>query len=339
MIQPLFTENGKVRIVDQTLLPKEYKIIEIENDNEMAGAIKRLAVRGAPAIGIAAAFGLVLGLKRYRDAETADFLAQLERISAKLNATRPTAVNLSWALERMKAKAESLSHFSTEKIWEKLWREAENIHSDDIERCKKIGVNGSQLIPARANILTHCNAGGLATGGLGTALGVIITAHQSGKELKVYVDETRPLLQGARLTAWELGQENIDHEICTDNAAGFLIQQGSIDMVITGADRIAGNGDSANKIGTYSLAILAKYHHIPFYIAAPESTIDRKIATGKEIPIEFRHENEVKIIGGHAIAPKESKAVTPAFDVTSAELISGIITEEKVYTYPYKLMI
>jgi methylthioribose-1-phosphate isomerase len=339
MIQPLFTENGKVRIVDQTLLPKEYKIIEIENDNEMAGAIKRLAVRGAPAIGIAAAFGLVLGLKRFRDAETADFLAQLERISAKLNATRPTAVNLSWALERMKAKAESLSHFSTEKIWEKLWREAENIHSDDIERCKKIGVNGSQLIPARANILTHCNAGGLATGGLGTALGVIITAHQSGRELKVYVDETRPLLQGARLTAWELGQENIHHEICTDNAAGFLMQQGKIDMVITGADRIATNGDSANKIGTYSLAVLAKYHHIPFYIAAPESTIDRKIATGNEIPIEFRHENEVKIIGGYTIAPRESKAVTPAFDVTPGKLISGIITEEKVYTYPYKLMI
>ena len=335
MIKPLFSDNGKVRIIDQTLLPSEYKIIEINDHIQMAEAIKRLAIRGAPAIGIAAAFGLVLGLRQNEDVSVEKFYQKMNEIADLLNATRPTAVNLSWALNKMKTKAQQYQQLSISEILRRMWQDAEEIHTDDIQRCINIGKNGNDIVPENANILTHCNAGGLATGGLGTALGVIITAHQSGKKIKVFADETRPLLQGARLTAWELDQENVEHEICTDNTAGFLMQQGNVDMIVTGADRIAANGDSANKIGTYSLAVLAKHHNIPFYIAAPNSTIDSNIKSGNDIPIEFRSDREVKYIGGHQVAPEKSSAITPAFDVTPAELIKGIITEEKVYNFPY----
>ncbi len=336
MIKPIFVQSGKVKIIDQTLLPLEYKLLEIKNHIQMAEAIKRLAIRGAPAIGIAAAFGLVLGLKDCKIESKEFFFHKLNEILELLNSTRPTAVNLSWALQKMKKNANDYRVFPIAEILEKLWVDAENLHKDDISRCINIGKMGNELIPDNANILTHCNAGGLATGGFGTALGVIITAHQSGKNIKVFVDETRPLLQGARLTAWELEQEKIDYEICTDNSAGFLMQKGKVDLIITGADRIATNGDTANKIGTYSLAIMAKYHNIPFYIAAPNSTIDINIKTGDEIPIEYRSEKEVKNIGDHQIALKKSKAITPAFDVTPGNLISGIITDEMVYNFPYE---
>ena len=333
MIKPLFMENGIVRIIDQTLLPRKFKIIEINDHIQMAEAIKCLAIRGAPAIGIAASYGLVLGLKDFQDSPK--FFQKFEEISRLLNATRPTAVNLSWALGEMKNVAETFRSLSTKEIWQKLLEKAGQIHENDIQRCINIGKNGNEIIPQNAKILTHCNAGGLATGGLGTALGVIITAHKSGKNINVFVDETRPLLQGARLTAWELGKENVPHEICTDNTAGFLMQKGKVDVIVVGADRIALNGDAANKIGTYSLAVMAKYHGIPMYIAAPNSTIDTNIKSGDEIPIEFRSDREVKFIGETQVAPIDSNAVTPAFDVTPGELITGIITEEMVYNYPY----
>jgi len=338
MIKPLFIDDGQIKIVDQTKLPGDYKIITIKDHLEMAEAIKRLSIRGAPAIGIAAAYGLTLGLKDHKNWSKEMFFRRLNETAGFLNATRPTAVNLSWALAQMKEVAEKNRARPLETIWKMLWEKAGEIHVDDIKRCQKIGTLGNTLIPEKASILTHCNAGGLATGGLGTALGVIITAHKMGKSINVIVDETRPLLQGARLTAWELEQENIHHEICTDNAAGFLMQRGKVDMVITGADRIAANGDAANKIGTYSLAVLAKYHQIPLYIAAPKSTIDKSIQNGEDIPIEYRSELEVKYIQDFQLAPEKTRGITPAFDITPAHLISGIISEDSVYQYPYNFI-
>jgi len=335
MIKPLFIENNKVFIVDQTLLPVEYKKIEIKSHIDMADAIKRLAIRGAPAIGIAACFGLVLGIKEHINSTKDIFYAKLEKISELLVKTRPTAVNLSWALNRMKKKSKNIQHLPNIDIWNILWKEACNIHLEDIQMCEAIGKNGNTLIPQNANILTHCNTGGLATGGLGTALGVIITARQSGKHIHVYADETRPLLQGARLTAWELEQEKVPYHVCTDSTAGYLMATKKIDLIIVGADRIAANGDTANKIGTYSLAVLAKFHKIPFYIAAPTSTIDTKIKSGKEINIENRSENEIKFIDNIQITPKKSKAITPAFDITPHSLITNIITEENIFHLPY----
>lgn len=333
MIKPLFIENEKIKIIDQTKLPGEYQKIEITDHIQMAEAIKRLAIRGAPAIGIAAAYGLVLGLKKYCEPDI--FFHKLNEISEFLKATRPTAVNLSWALGEMKKESETYKKLPTAEIWQKLWEKAGQIHEDDIRRCQAIGKIGNNIVPEKASILTHCNTGGLATGGLGTALGVIITAHQAGKQINVIVDETRPLLQGARLTAWELAQENIHHELCTDSTAGFLMQKGKVDMVIVGADRIAANGDTANKIGTYSLAVLAQYHQVPFYVAAPESTLDCNLESGTDIPIEYRSELELKVIGNYLLAPDQTRGITPAFDVTPAELITGIITDERLYQYPY----
>ena len=265
MIKPLFWENNRLFIVEQTLLPLEYKRIEIKNHRDMADAIKRLAIRGAPAIGIAAAAGLVVGLKPFINSEPALFFKKLDEISTLLNSTRPTAVNLSWALIRMKSVAQSKESKSVSDIWDRLYQEALDIHKEDIEMCQAIARHGQDIIPEKANILTHCNTGGLATGGLGTALGIIITAHQKGKNIHVYVDETRPLLQGARLTAWELAEEKVPHTLISDNMAAYVMSTRKIDGVIVGADRIAANGDTANKIGTYGLAILADFHNIPFY--------------------------------------------------------------------------
>lgn len=335
MIKPLFWENDRLFIVDQTLLPKEYRRIEISDHLEMANAIKRLAIRGAPAIGIAAAAGLVVGLKPYIHLQSDLFMEQLSEIAEILNGTRPTAVNLAWALRRMKSVAEKNRNRPAAEIWKSLFYECQTIHAEDIQMCQAIGQNGQRLIPENAQIITHCNSGGLATGGLGTALGVIISAHQAGKRIHVFVDETRPLLQGARLTAWELAEEKVPYTLICDNMAAYVMKKNKIDLVVVGADRIAANGDTANKIGTYGLAVLAAYHNIPFYVAAPTSTIDCEIPSGNQIPIEERQENEVRNIFGMPIAPAHSPAISPAFDVTPAGLITGIITEKKTYHYPY----
>jgi methylthioribose-1-phosphate isomerase len=335
MIQPIFWENDTLWIVDQTLLPAEYKRIKISDHLEMAESIQRLAIRGAPAIGIAAAYGLVLGLKPFVNASQDSFFSKFAEISAILRNTRPTAVNLSWALQRMKNLAQSLRDTPLPVIWERLLNEAQKIHQEDIDMCLRIAQNGQSLIPQNAVILTHCNTGGLATGGLGTALGIIITAHKSGKNIHVFVDETRPLLQGSRLTAWELIQENVPFTLISDNMAAYIMSSGKTDAVIVGADRIAANGDTANKIGTYGLAVLAKYHKAPFYIAAPSSTIDPLISSGKEIIIEERSGAEVREIFGAKIAPEDCPAISPAFDVTPNSLITAIITEQQIFRPPY----
>lgn len=331
MIKPLFYEDGKLSIIDQTQLPNKYELIEINNHLDMAEAIKKLAIRGAPAIGIAAAFGLVKGLENYQDLPADDFRKKMNEIAETLKSTRPTAVNLEWSLNRMKKVAGQNESAKNRELLNILTQEANRIHQEDIEYCQKIGKNGADLIPDQARILTHCNTGGLATGGLGTALGVIITAHKQGKNVEVFVDETRPLLQGSRLTMWELGQENVPATLNTDSMAGYLMKEANIDLVIVGADRIARNGDVANKIGTYSLAVLADYHNIPFYVAAPNSTIDKEIVSGKDIPIEFRGGEEISRLKGVQIAPENCSTISPAFDVTPNHLISRIITESGFY--------
>lgn len=323
MVPPALTwENGFLYILDQRLLPHVVEYIKCEDHNDVARAIKEMAVRGAPAIGIAAAYGVVLGVRKYS-------FGRLEEIVQTLAKTRPTAVNLFWALERMREKAVRASS------WIELLDEAKNIHEEDIRANETMGRYGAELIPDGAGILTHCNAGALATGGLGTALGVIRMAFRQGKRIRVYADETRPVLQGARLTTWELMMDGIDVTLITDNMAGYLMAKGEIDLVIVGADRIASNGDVANKIGTYSLAVLTKHHDIPFYVAAPTSTIDLKVRSGREIPIEERDPREVREIGGVKIAPPDVRVLNPAFDVTPAELVSAIITEKGILRPPF----
>lgn len=336
MIQPLFWKDGKLFIVDQTRLPLKYSLIEIKNHIEMAKAIKRLAIRGAPAIGIAAAFGMVVGLKSFLSANIPEFLSKVEEIANFLANTRPTAVNLSWALERMRKTAINNKDLPIINLWERLLEEAKSIHAEDIEMCERISESGSQLLPDNANVITHCNAGGLATGGLGTALGIIITAHKKGKNIHVYVDETRPLLQGARLTTWELIQEGVPFTLCTDSMAGYIMSEKKVDAVIVGADRIAQNGDVANKIGTYGLAVLANFHGVPLYVAAPSSTIDRKTKNGREIIIEERSNEEIVNVQGKRIAPKNCPTIAPAFDITPSRLVTAIITENAIYHLPYK---
>ncbi len=338
MIKPLFWENNRLYIVDQTRLPQEYRRIEIHDHLQMADAIKRLAIRGAPAIGIAAAFGLVMGLKASVHLSVDQFFSELAKISSILQNTRPTAVNLAWSLQRMRQLACSQKHQTVPQIWERLLSEAQSIHREDIEMCVRIGQYGQSIVPEKATILTHCNTGGLATGGLGTALGVIITAHQTGKKINVYVDETRPLLQGARLTAWELTEEKVPFTLISDNMAAYVMTTKNVDLVIVGADRIAANGDTANKIGTFGLAVSARYHGIPFYIAAPSSTIDPATPTGQAIVIEERDGQEVRSLAGRQVAPENCPAISPAFDVTPAELIQGIITENGIFKNPYHFL-
>ncbi len=337
MIKPLFWKDKRLFIVDQTLLPAKYSLIEIRNHLEMADAIKRLAIRGAPAIGIAAAFGLVISLKDQLQSTRRNFFSHLYKNEEILNKTRPTAVNLSWALERMKKTAKDNKNLPIPELWERLLSEAKAIHKEDIHMCKAIAEYGYKLLPDKVNVITHCNTGGLATGGLGTALGIIIKAFQKGKDVHVYVNETRPLLQGARLTAWELTKEKVPFTLCTDNMAAYIMTNKNIDAVVVGADRIAGNGDTANKIGTYSLAILANYHKIPFYIAAPTSTIDPTISSGKDIVVEERSGSEVTNFLGKHIAPENCKAISPAFDITPSNLISRIITEKGIFKQPFYL--
>ncbi|HUP20158.1 MAG TPA: S-methyl-5-thioribose-1-phosphate isomerase, partial [Gemmatimonadota bacterium] len=302
---------------------------------EMVEAIRALRIRGAPAIGIAAAMGLVAALRPHRDDEPEDFHARLDEHAATLAAARPTAVNLTWALERMRAVAAGHADMAAAALWERLEQEALAIFEEDLEMSRRIGEAAREVIADRAGILTHCNAGGLATSGLGTALACAYVAHADGKAIRVYADETRPLLQGARLTTWELMQSGIDVTLITDGMTEATMAKGEIDLVIVGADRIAANGDTANKIGTYGVAILAKEHGIPFYVAAPRSTFDFSLATGAEIPIEERDPLEVTEGFGSRTAPEGVKVYSPAFDVTPARYVSGFLTDAGLLRPPY----
>jgi methylthioribose-1-phosphate isomerase len=308
--------------------------VECGDENEVAEAIEKMAIRGAPAIGVAAAYGVALGVLKIGPLE--DLTARFEQILARLARTRPTARNLFWALERMKAVFEENRILPCGALGLRLVREAQAIEEDDLERNKKIGLFGRDLIRDGDSILTHCNAGGLATAGYGTAVGVIRAAFEQGKKIHVFVDETRPLLQGARLTAWELDKLGIPFTLITDSMAGWLMKKGEVSLAITGADRIARNGDAANKIGTYAVAVLAKHHHIPFYVAAPLSTFDFSLRTGEEIPIEERPAEEVREAGGCAITLPHVRVRNPAFDVTPAKLISAIISERGIARPPYR---
>ncbi|MCL6591715.1 MAG: S-methyl-5-thioribose-1-phosphate isomerase [Firmicutes bacterium] len=324
-------KEGKLVFIDQTLLPGESRYVATDNYQEVATAIKRLQVRGAPAIGVAAAFGVALGARQMaREVGEADFAAGVRKVIAELAGTRPTAVNLFWALERQQRVLEENAHCSNERICALLEAEAAAIATDDAVICRKIGEYGASLLKDGMGILTHCNAGALATSAYGTALAAIRVAVEQGKKVHVFADETRPLLQGARLTAWELMEEGIPVTLITDNMAATVMRQGKVQAVIVGADRITSNGDVANKIGTYGVAILAREHRIPFYVAAPLSTIDLNLKTGDEIPIEERAPSEVTSFGGATIAPAGVAVFNPAFDVTPARLITAIITEKGI---------
>jgi methylthioribose-1-phosphate isomerase len=325
-------ENQKLIFLDQTKLPLEEVYVETDNYERIAEAIETLEIRGAPLIGIAAAYALALSLKNVDKEHEKVFYSVFKRLAE----TRPTAVNLFRALNDLKDEFEKLS--DKKLAYDKLLNKAKEIHKKDEEYCLKIGRNGLALFKQKSNVLTHCNTGKLATGGIGTAFGIIKTAFDNGLVDHVFADETRPLLQGLRLTAFELDKNGIPFTLQTDSSAAELMKQGKVDLVITGADRIALNGDSANKIGTYNLAILANYHKIPFYIAAPSTTIDRTIASGEEIIIEYRNKEELLTVGQTAITSDNYQAFTPAFDVTPAHLISGIITEEGVFTFPYNFI-
>ena len=322
--------DNKVFMIDQTKLPSEEVYREYTDFTGVAEAIRGMVIRGAPAIGIAAAMGVALGAREIIADTFESFFRQLENVCELLARTRPTAVNLVWGLERMKRVALSHRDLDLKSIRELLKAEAIGIEQEDLQICKAIGRNGAPLIKEGAAILTHCNAGGLATAGYGTALGVIRAAQEAGKGVRVFADETRPWLQGARLTAWELMKDSIPVTLITDNMAGWLMKSGEIDCCVVGADRIAANGDTANKIGTYSVAVLAKENRIPFYVAAPISTLDLQLASGDEIPIEERAAEEVTRLQGVSIAPEGVKVRNPAFDVTPARYITGIITEKGV---------
>ena len=337
MVPTVEWKDGAVRLLDQSRLPAAVEFLDCRDYETVADAIRELKVRGAPAIGVTAALGVALGAQSVNQTDYPAFAEVVLAICDRLAATRPTAVNLFWAIERMKRKLASLKDQSVSLIKAELIREARAILDEDIALCKALGRHGAELIKDGETILTHCNAGSLATAGYGTALGVIRAAWDQGKKVKVIVDETRPVLQGARLTAWELMQERIPVTLITDNMAGTLMRQGKIHLCIVGADRIAANGDVANKIGTYSVAVLAKAHGIPFYVAAPYSTIDLKTKSGEGIPIEQRNPLEVTTIhGSHPIAPSDVPVYNPAFDVTPAELITGIVTERGVFK-PHEL--
>jgi methylthioribose-1-phosphate isomerase len=337
--------DGHLEIIDQRKLPGEYKIARFTSVKQLYDAIKTLAVRGAPAIGVAGAYGAVLSLQSVSaNASMKQSLAVLKQDCKYLASSRPTAVNLRWAIDRVvKCAKNSAVRLRCASPWQAgtlyelrkaVLKEANVICREDIEMCRKIGTNGARFIKNGMGVLTHCNAGALATAGQGTALSVLYEAKKRGKKFRVYVDETRPLLQGARLTAWELKRAKIDTTVICDNMAAALMKAGKINMVITGADRIAGNGDAANKTGTYGLSVLAKAHGIPFYIAAPSSTFDLKTKTGKDIPIEQRSADEIRFCGSKQTSPDGVKIYNPAFDVTPAENITAIITERGVIEKP-----
>ncbi len=337
MIPTLTWTDQGVRFIDQTKLPLEESYVTAKSYEEVAGAIVTMVVRGAPAIGVSAAYGIALGAKGTCAATPAEFAPEFERICARLAGTRPTAVNLFWAIDRMKGLFGNLlvSGATLEQIRGRLLAEAHAMYDEDIAACKAMGAHGGALLPQEAGVLTHCNAGALATCGYGTALGVIRAAVEQGRKIHVYADETRPFLQGARLTAWELMADGIPTTVICDNMAASLMRRGEIQAVVVGADRIAANGDTANKIGTYNVAILAKEHGIPFYVAAPWSTIDMATATGDAIPIEERPQVEVTHHGGRQLTPHGVGICNPAFDVTPAKYVTAIVTERGVLRAPY----
>ncbi|MFA6356348.1 MAG: S-methyl-5-thioribose-1-phosphate isomerase [Candidatus Omnitrophota bacterium] len=334
-IQTIKWHAGKpadsVKIIDQTLLPDKLVYLEFRGVKSFWHAIKKLQVRGAPALGVAAAYGAYLGIKGSRAKDHKAFMRELDGVIKFIGSARPTAVNLFWGLARMKAVAEKNKDRPIAQVKKALLGEAHKIYEEDRATCRKMADHGARLIKNGDAILTHCNAGALATADYGTALGVMYRAKENGKKFRVYADETRPLLQGARLTAWELMHEGIDVTLICDNMAAHVMSLGKITKVIVGADRITRNGDAANKIGTYGVAVLAKYHKIPFYVVAPVSTIDFNMARGGSIPIEERHGDEITTIRGNMIAPKGVKTYCPAFDVTPAELITAIVTEKGVF--------
>ena len=337
MLPTIAWQGDDLVMVDQRKLPANEVYVTCKTVNDVAKAIQTMVIRGAPAIGVCAAMGLALGAARSKATGTKQFTTEFQRNCDQLAATRPTAVNLFWAIERMKRTFSegALAGESVDQLKTRLRKEADRIHDDDVASCRAIGAHGASLVPAEASILTHCNAGALATAGYGTALGVIRGAVEAGRKVRVLADETRPFFQGARLTAWELVKDGIDTTVITDNMAGAIMRQGDIDLVVVGADRIAANGDTANKIGTYSVAVLAKEHGIPFYVAAPWSTIDLQTKDGDAIPIEERSPREVTHVGNNQLAPDGAQIRNPSFDVTPHKYITAIITERGVIKPPF----
>jgi methylthioribose-1-phosphate isomerase len=337
MLPTIAREGDVIVMIDQRKLPAQEIYVRCKTAPEVARAIKTMVIRGAPAIGVAAAMGIALGMRKSKATGTQKFAAEFHKTCELMASTRPTAVNLFWAIERMKRTFADAAQAgaSVDQIKDRLDQEAQAIHDEDVASCRAIGAFGADVVPADARILTHCNAGALATAGYGTALGVIRGAVEKGKRVAVFADETRPFLQGARLTAWELVRDGIDTTIITDNMSGALMRQGKVDLVVVGADRIAANGDTANKIGTYSVAVLAREHKIPFYVAAPLSTIDLDTPDGEHIPIEERNAREVSHVGSSQLAPAGAHIWNPAFDVTPHQLIAGIITERGIFRAPY----
>jgi methylthioribose-1-phosphate isomerase len=334
MVPTVTWENGVVVMLDQRRLPAEQQMLRCRDHHEVAAAIKDMAIRGAPAIGVAAALGLALGVKLTR-AEGAELKAEWSDMCATLAHTRPTAVNLFWAIERMRRRFDAAAAIGGETLRAALLAEALSIQQEDLEACRRLGDLGAELLPRSARVLTHCNAGALATAGYGTALGVVRSAKRLGKLEAVFADETRPWLQGARLTVWELMQDGIEATLIAEGAAGHLMAKGEVNAVVVGADRIARNGDVANKIGTYGLAILAKEHGLPFYVAAPVSTLDLNTPSGDDIPIEERPAHEVTHLAGQPIAPEGARARNPAFDVTPHRYVTAIVCESGVARPPY----
>jgi methylthioribose-1-phosphate isomerase len=334
-VETIAWKNSKVRYIDQTLLPRKMKFVECSDVRRLWKAIKRLEIRGAPAIGIAGALGVLLAANKSKVKDPEAFLKEIGKASKYIASSRPTAVNLFWALAKMEWTAQKNRHTSVGVIRSALLKEALAIIDEDKKSCRQMARYGAGLVKSGDSILTHCNAGALATADYGTALGVLFESKKQGKRIKVYADETRPLLQGARLTAWELLHEGIDTTLICDNMAASLMAKGRVDKIFVGADRIASNGDTANKIGTYSLAVLAKHHNVPLYVVAPLSTFDFTLKTGKEIPIEERDGNEVRMILGRQIAPENVKVYNPAFDVTPNDMITAIVTEYGIFRKPF----
>ncbi len=336
LFSPIMWKDESLFLIDQRILPTEEHWVECRRVEEVAEAIRSMIVRGAPAIGITAGYGVALAFRRDVVQHVKNVDTYFEHVYTTLIETRPTAVNLRWALDRMKTLFHQIKHGSVQDMYEALVREAQSIHEEDIALNRKIGEHGAHLVRKPVRVLTICNAGALATGGYGTALGIIRSLHEQGKLVMVYAMETRPFLQGARLTVWELTREAIPVTLICDNMVGLLMKQNKVDIVVTGADRIARNGDTANKIGTYMVAVLANYHSIPMYIAAPYSTVDLNTFTGNDIPIEERHSAEIIYIQKVPITVPDVQVWNPAFDVTPAELITGIVTEKGVFERPYE---
>src|SRR5579885_2333140 len=335
MVKTLEWTEAGVRFIDQTRLPTEEVYVTCRDYREVATAIRDMIVRGAPAIGVSAAMGVALGVRNSKARSIAELRPEFDEICNTLASTRPTAVNLFWAIQRMRDRFEELASEHLETVKRELIEEAQRMYLADIAACRMMGRNGAALMPSSGGVLTHCNAGALATCGYGSALGVIRAAVEEGKKIHVFADETRPFLQGSRLTAWELTKDGIPTTVISDNMAGAMMKQGKIGAVVVGADRIAANGDVANKIGTYTVAVLAKEHGIPFYVAAPWSTIDLATPTGDAIPIEQRSSDEVTHIAGKAIAPEGVSVENPAFDVTPSKYVTAIVTERGIARSPY----